>query len=163
MKNLKTLLSIIALLSLTTLHAQWEDQFMTDDFGDPTDEKFRSMINYGTFSNSATTNSKAMYGIVDNYDYLAIMVFEYGDSPARSIEDTFETVLMKKPDGTVITYKNVVFSTTGTLIFKKRKNEEKSLYHRFLKDITDSGTYAIAFKKSGTYGSSSYDFKFDMD
>lgn len=163
MKNLKTLLSIIVLLSLTTSHAQWQDQFRTDDFGDPTDEKFRSMINYGTFSNSATTNSKAMYGIVDNYDYLAIMVFEYGDRPARSIESTFETVLMKKPDGTIITYKNVVFLTTGSLIFKKRKKEEKSLYHRFLNDITEPGTYAMTFKKSGTYGSSSYDFKFDMD
>ena len=32
MKNLKTLLSIIVLLSLTTSHAQWQDQFRTDDF-----------------------------------------------------------------------------------------------------------------------------------
>jgi len=163
MKNLKTLLSIIALLCLTTSQAQWEDHFRQDAFGDPTEEKFRSMIANGTFSNSATTNSKAMYGIVDNYEYLAIMVFEYEDRIAKSIESTFETVLMKKPDGTVITYKNVVFSTSGSLIFKKKKNEEKSLYHRFLNDITEPGTYAMAFKKSGTYGSSSYDFKFDMD
>jgi hypothetical protein len=76
MKKVLLLLSII--ISLTT-QAQWELRYYVDEFGDKTEETYMYMRASGTFSNSATQNSKCIYDFVDSGESLEVHVKEYGN------------------------------------------------------------------------------------
>ena len=110
----------------------------------------------GTFSNSATTNSKATYSFVKDTESLLINVYEYGSSLATSIDPTFETVKIKQPSGNVVTIERVFFTKSGKLFF----NEDS--FKELLNTIQESGEYRMIFNRSGEYSQSSYNIKFKL-
>lgn len=140
-----------------TAEAQWETKYYVDDFGEPTDEKYELMIANGSFSNSATTNSKAMYGFIKNEESLTVNVYEYNSKLATSIESTFETVKIKQPNGNVVTINSVFFSKSGKLYF------DKDQFSEIIDAINDSGNYTMVFGRNGNYSKSSYTVKFTID
>jgi len=139
-----------------SIEAQWVERYYVDEFGDKTDQKYESLMAEGTFSNSATTNSKATYSFVKDTESLIINVYEYGSSLATSIDPTFETVKIKQPSGNVVTIEKVFFTKSGKLYFSKESFTE------FLKTIQESGEYRMIFNRSGEYSKSSYNIKFKL-
>ena len=133
-----------------TADAQWQEKYYVDDFGDKTDQRYEFMSASGTFSNSATQNSK-------DEEVVIINVYEYGSSLATSIDATFESIKIKQPNGGVVSIKNVFFTKSGKLYFSKKT------YTEFLEAIKGSGDYTMVFDRSGEYSSSSYRIKFTID
>lgn len=147
---------LLAVLSLNTVTAQWEKRFYVDEFGDKTDEGYESIIASGTFSNSATQNSKALYRFVKDTESIVINVFEYESNLATSIEHSLEQVKIKTPSG-VVTIKEVFFSKTGALVFSREHFTELN------KAISEPGEYVMVFSKSSEYSmGSSYKIKFSI-
>lgn len=140
-----------------TADAQWQENYYVDDFGDKTDQKYESMSASGTFSNSATQNSKALYIFIKDDESVVINVYEYGTSLATSIDATFETVKIKQPNGDIVSIKNVFFTKSGKLYFSKK------IYTEFLEAIKGSGDYTMVFDRSSEYSSSSYRIKFTIN
>jgi hypothetical protein len=89
-------------------------------------------------------------------EVLVIDVYEYGSSLATDIESTLEDVKIKLPSGDVVTYKNILFSKKGYLIFSKEN------YAKIVADITPKGTYVMIFNRTGEYSESSYKLKFEI-
>lgn len=154
MKKIKLLL--VSTLFTTFSYAQWSTKYFVDEFGDKTDEKYELMVADGTFSNSATTNSKAVYSFIKSKDNLLINVLEYGSNLANSVDSTFETVKIKQPSGNVITIKKVFFTNSGKLYF------DKSLFLEVLSAIKEKGDYTLVFKRSSKYSESHYKIKFTI-
>jgi len=140
-----------------TAEAQWQENYYVDDFGDKTDQKYESMSASGTFSNSATQNSEALYTFIKDDESVLINVYEYGRSLASSIDATFETIKIKQPNGGIVSLKRVFFTKSGKLYFSKKN------YTEFLEAIKGSGDYTMVFDRSGEYSSSSYRIKFTID
>ncbi|MBQ9733246.1 MAG: hypothetical protein IJV74_03315 [Clostridia bacterium] len=58
--------------------SSWEIGEYTDEFDQPTGKKYMVAESYGTFSNSATTDSKLYAAVQIDKDNIAIMMWEYG-------------------------------------------------------------------------------------
>jgi len=148
---------ILLVLSVTmTMNAQWTKNFYVDDFGDATTDSYESFITGGTFSNSATQNSKASYKFIRNDDSIVINVYRYGSSLATSTKATFEDLKVKQPDGTIVVLKSVFFSKGGYLYFNKEGFVE------FNNVISTKGAYVIIFDRTSKYSTSSYKIKFTI-
>jgi hypothetical protein len=156
---MKKVLVLSALLLSLTLSAQWQTGYFVDEFGDSTNESYKSLIAQGTFSNSATTNSKATYKFVHNENEKTVIlkVFEYGRSLARSIDSEFVSVKIKTPSGNVKVIKSVMFAKTGVLFFYKKT------YEKLLSSISVTGNYIMVFEKDSGYSPNSYKLKFSID
>lgn len=73
----------IKLANINNLGA-WEIGYYVDDFGERTGEFFVSMFVYGTFSNSATTNSNLKVRFMIDKNSSRIQLYEYaGDHPVK--------------------------------------------------------------------------------
>ena len=152
-------LNVLLLLMSFTVSAQWTKEFFDDEFGDPTDSSYESMIANGTFSNSATQNSKATYDFAKTNKAVVIRIYEYGNKLATGIEDTFEIVKIKQPTGEVFEIKKVLFLENGSLAF----THINANYNRIIHALSESGDYIMIFNKSGDYGKSSYRIKFTIE
>lgn len=155
MRNL--IFTTIVLLSINTF-AQWETKYFVDDFGDPTKDSYKVMVAEGTFSNSATENSKlnGVFVWEEASESLYIKVYEYGRSLARNIESKYTYVLIKDPAGKVHTIKNVLFSKSGMVFFSKKR------YEQLMEIFNQKGEFTMIFKYHSTYSSSRYKLKFEL-
>ncbi len=65
---------------------KWMSHYYVDNFQQPTNEWFITNIEYvvGSFSNSATTNSKLNVQLLIDKDDVAFMLFEYGRSQVKN-------------------------------------------------------------------------------
>ena len=154
---MKKLLLVLAVITSLTTNAQWEQGYFVDEFGDKTEKSYMRMIALGTFTNSATRNSKCIYDFVDTGKAMGVEVKEYGSSMATSTDRTVETVKIKTPSGEVKTIDNVFFSRSGVLLFGE------SNYTQLKSILTESGRYVMVFRRSGRYSSSSYKAIFNID
>ncbi len=66
----------------------WECGEYTDEFGDPTGNKYVITKTYGTFSNSATTNSTLYAAVQIDNDDIGIMLWEYGRNLVKGTFDS---------------------------------------------------------------------------
>ena len=154
---MKKLLLIIAILTIGSVNAQWKKSFYVDEFGEKTDESYEYLEAYGTFSNSATQNSKAKYNFIKSDSGLYINVYEYGSSLATSIEPTFETVKIRTPSKEVVVIKKVFFTKTGKLYFDKNR------YEKLINTLQEKGDHIMIFDRSGDYSKSSYKINFTIE
>jgi len=152
----KALLLLAVITSLTT-NAQWKLGYYVDEFGDKTEESFMRMRALGTFTNSATQNSKCIYDFLDSGNTMELYVREYGNSMATEIKATFETVKIKTPSGEIKLIKNVFFSKSGILLF------HKDTYAQIKSILTEEGRYVMVFNRSGKYSNSSYKVIFNIE
>lgn len=65
----------------------WELGEYTDEFNQPSGKKYMVVDSYGTFSNSATTNSKLLAAVQIDKDDVRIMLWEYG---SHLVKGTFD-------------------------------------------------------------------------
>lgn len=148
--------AVLFTLNTALCLAQWETKYYVDDFGEQTNESYQSLVAYGTFSNSATTNSDAMYVFVKNETSLTINIFEYKRSRATSIEGSFVSVKLKTPSGDIETIDDAFFTKGGSLFFSKEK------FTKINNLLTASGDYIMVFSKKSSYSSSDYKIVFSI-
>lgn len=82
----------------------WELKYYVDEFGDPTSNQYVGNTDYieGTFSNTATTNSKLNVLFVIDKDDVGIVLFEYGRNRVKNSSSRYSddyTITMKLPNG----------------------------------------------------------------
>ena len=154
---MKKLLLVLAIITSLTTNAQWKLGYYVDEFGDKTEESFMRMRALGTFTNSATQNSKCIYDFLDSGNTMELYVREYGNSMATEIKATFETVKIKTPSGEVKLIKNVFFSKSGILLF------HKDTYAQIKSILMEEGRYVMVFNRSGKYSNSSYKVIFNIE
>ena len=154
----KIKLVVLALVITLSTSAQWKKNFYVDDFGDKTNDYYYSMSSYGTFSNSATQNSKLLGVFIhaESESSLYIKVYEYERRLATHYEATFEDVKIKTPSGNVITIGRALFTKGGLLFF------DKDRYKTLLETIKEKGTYKMAFNRTTRSISSSYKLTFTI-
>ena len=152
----KTILTTAAILVVNLFYGQWTTNNYVDDFGEPTENSYDVMITNGTFSNSATQNSKLSLKFINNKkdESLLIYVYEYGSKLANDIEGNFETVRLKDPEGIVHTLNKVFFAKSGVLLISKDNYKKISIA------LLKKGNFMIIFNRTTKYSTSSYKSKF---
>jgi len=152
----KTILTTAAILVVNLFYGQWTTNNYVDDFGEPTENSYDVMITNGTFSNSATQNSKLSLKFINNKkdESLLIYVYEYGSKLANDIEGNFETVRLKDPEGIVHTLNKVFFAKSGVLLISKEN------YKKISNALIKKGNFMIIFNRTTKYSTSSYKSKF---
>ena len=82
--------------------SKWEKRYYTDEFNNPTSNAFIAPTDTlsGTFSNSATTNSKLSAYIRVNSDDCEIMLWEYGSNMVKAYSATDYDITLLLPNGT---------------------------------------------------------------
>ncbi len=140
----------------------WEVKYFVDDFGDPTNEGYiSSNIIDGTFSNSATTNSKLkLYFIISNED-IGMKLFEYGSNVLKTTRKVEYKIIFKhngvrfdKP------VSGVMYSDRLYIV----DNINSSMSSDFFRDLLkQGGDFNFVITELGSYASSSYKFKFNAD
>ena len=152
----KTILTTAAILVVNLFYGQWTTNNYVDDFGEPTENSYDVMITNGTFSNSATQNSKLSLKFINNKkdESLLIYVYEYGSKLANDIEGNFETVRLKDPEGIVHTLNKVFFAKSGVLLISKEN------YNKISNALLKKGDFMIIFNRTTKYSTSSYKSKF---
>ena len=139
-----------------TINAQWEVKNDIDEFGEKTTNKYKSLIAEGTFSNTATQNSEALFYFADKGNAMLINVYEYKSSLATNTENTFELVKIRKKGGDTSYLEGVLFSEGGALYFDER------LYNQLQNVIKDSGDYIMLFERTSKYSNSRYRINFSI-
>tara|TARA_R110002049_G_scaffold143382_2_gene305368 strand:- start:829 stop:1302 length:474 start_codon:yes stop_codon:yes gene_type:complete len=157
---MKKLLLLSGLLLSLVSNAQWDTHYYVDEFGDNTKDSYDSFVAEGTFSNSATRDSKALYKFMHNKrdETISIKVYEYARSLATDTETSFTVIKIKTPSKEVVEIKSVMFSKTGAIYFYKKS------YKKLLETISSPGDYIMVFERTGKYSSAdSYKATFTMD
>jgi hypothetical protein len=158
MKTIKKLTIAIILLSTSLSFAQWQKKEYVDDFGDKTGEYYKYLITEnGTFTNSATQNSKLAAKFVLDEKSLSIYVLEYGSNLANGIDHTFENVKIKDPSNKIHEIKRVFFTKSGILYFSKKQ------YNQITEILKQKGDYTMIFNRTSNYSISSYRLKFTIE
>ena len=140
----------------TTLNSSsgnnWAQRQFVDDFGDYTDEKYVvSKYYYGSFSNSATTNSNLKWYLIVTRKYVAFFLYEYGYMEVKgfsSYPDTYK-VSIKESDGTVTSF-SAKNGSDRVMI------SNSSDYKKFLSILNNGKEIKISIQETGSAASSSY-------
>ena len=140
--------------------SNWEKRYYTDEFNNPTSNAFIAPKNIlsGTFSNSATTNSKLNAYIRVNDDDCDIMLWEYGYSLVKAYSTTDYDITILLPNNTKnyftgTMYKNgqVIHFDNYNGIVNLLKNTD-GILKIYLKENSDYGvnsTYLFEVNTSG--------------
>ena len=132
----------------------WSTGEFVDEFKQPTGEKYIITHSYGTFSNSATTNSNLYAAVQVTQEDIAIMLWEYNNNLVKGTYDSNEyriTVLDSKGEKH---YFNGNINKGGTRVYIRsnqfldminllKTEEELSFYLEFSKYTTSSYLFKI--------------------
>ena len=148
----------------------WVLRWYVDEFKLPTDKGYitNSLYINGTFSNSATTDSKLKVAVLVDYENdVSIFLYEYGDNRVKNSSSKnreYYTVTMMDNDGTRHSMKGYIFaggdrlnfddedeatiiealSANGTVRFSIKEDDGMSSY---LFAITDTSYFSNAYAK----------------
>lgn len=111
---MKRLLVFLVLICMTlSLFAKWSVGQIVDDFDDPTGEEFVYLLTEGTFSNTATSNSKSCVRVLSQFvttpypsERWTFEVHDYNwDNPVDDYyDDSTATIKIKEDNGNVVTF-----------------------------------------------------------
>lgn len=104
----------------TAVTEKWTKNYYIDDFNEPTDEWYVSYNFNGTFSNSATTDSRLSgYVIIDESD-ISIMLYEYNNHQVKNIysHDKEYTVVTRLSDGSEKEFTAAIYPDSDRILFK---------------------------------------------
>ena len=125
---------------------KWTVKTSVDEFGDPTSDQYVTNINYfeGTFSNSATTDSKLLVYFVARKDGIGFGLYEYGSHLVKNSysRSTKYNITIKTPDGEKVRMVGSMYSG-GSLIVMGNVLSNKANMERAIEIL--SGTGSISF------------------
>ncbi len=128
--------------------SSWETGEYTDEFNQPTGKKYMVTESYGTFSNSATTDSKLYAAVQIDKDNIAIMMWEYGSYLVKGTfdyEDYKITILDE--NGTKHYFTGTIYKSGTRIYFDDAdRNEVLTLLRKndTLKIYLQSTKYSIS-------------------
>ena len=133
-----------------TVLGTWEITYYVDEFGQFTNQAYMKNKEYfvGTFSNSATTNSKLYVDLLIDNDYVAIVLLEYGSHVVKASSTTYYNVTYLDQSGRK-------YYSTGTMY----KNGDRILLNDWkLVELLQTNTSVdVYIKEDSKYGvNSSY-------
>ena len=127
-------------------------KYFVDAFGDQTEKGYitQKTRSSGTFSNSATTNSKINWYIILAKNEISFVIFEYERTrlTGSSGYPDYYNVSIKTEDGMV---EDFYCSNSSDRISVSKKD-----FDRFIQTILKEGTIKISIKESTKYSASSY-------
>lgn len=133
----------------------WELRYYVDEFNLPTSDGYltNSLYVKGTFSNSATTNSKLnVVWLIDKND-VAFKLYEYGHNLVKSSFDTtYYSILMLDPDGNRVYMSGKMYEGSDRIFVD---DEYESVV---LDALKKNGSVTFRVEETGKYASSSYLF-----
>ena len=83
---------LLIILSMTFLNANWETLYYVDDFGDPTNQKYLKYTTYGSFDNTATTNSPLRVEFLVESDKVGIHYMNIMEILKKYPSDKYEEI-----------------------------------------------------------------------
>ena len=97
--------------------SKWEKRYYVDEFNNPTSNAFIAPIDKsnGTFSNSATTNSRLTAYVRVNSEDCEIMLWEYNSSLVKASSTTDYDITILLPNGTKKYFTGTMYKN-GTVI-----------------------------------------------
>ena len=144
--------------------SKWEKRYYVDEFNNQTNKAFIAPTDKisGTFSNSATTNSRLNAYIRVNSDDCEIMLWEYGSSMVKAYSTTDYDITILLPNGskqyfagtmykngTVICFNNyseivtLLKNTDGILKFYIKEDSKYGVNSTYLFEVNASGFKAL--------------------
>lgn len=137
----------------TFVNEVWKTSFYVDEFNNPTSEAYIRNNNLfeGSFSNSATTNSKLYARILIDADDIAIKLWEYGSQEVNAYSTTYYDI-------TILDDKGQKHYTGGTMY----KNGERIYFDdwTFVSLLQENKKLKIYIEEDSKYGyHSSYLFE----
>ena len=145
--------------------SSWLTGEYTDEFNQPTGKKYMVSDAYGTFSNSATTNSKLYAALQIDMDNIAVMLWEYGNLQVKGTFDyeSYEITILDEngskhyftgtiyQGGTRIYFRD---SDRTSLLNLMKNNDNLSIYLKTSKYSTSTYLFTVETKGfSGVYNS----------
>ena len=133
-----------------TVSGTWEITYYVDEFGQFTNQAYVRNKEYfvGTFSNSATTNSKLYVGLLIDNNYVAIKLLEYGSHVVKASSTTYYNVTYLDQSGRK-------YYSTGTMY----KNGDRILLNdwKLVELLKTNTSVDVYIKEDSKYGvNSSY-------
>jgi hypothetical protein len=161
------LLSLI-LVPLNAQSKEWNHKFYVDDFNEPTDQGYSSVIMTGTFSNSATTNSDLTARIISSESSFNIDLYEYNRQPgAKLVYDTAFGTFKVKQGGEVFIIDAMAAEGGGIYVWKFKgtsKTKVTKEYALLASIFAEGGAIMIAIDEDNfDSGSSTYIIKGEID
>lgn len=135
----------------------WEIAYYVDSFKDYTDENYLRLKDslYGTFSNSATSNSKLKVNfLIDSRDDVSFMLYEYGYSQVKESKTSY-SVSIKTDSGETEFLNGNMYSDRVTL--------DKEGSNRIFDLFSAGGTVKFYVREISDYSSSTYNFSITND
>lgn len=128
----------------------WEMTFYVDEFKNPTDEAYvrNADLFVGTFSNSATDNSKLYVRLLIDANDIAIILYEYGSNQVKAYSTTnYSISILDDNDvkhqltGTMYENGNRIFLADTQLVSLLQTNQELTFYIKENSKYGYSSTY----------------------
>lgn len=135
---------------------EWKSTFYVDEFDNPTSEAYVRNANpaYGTFSNSATTDSSLQVTILIDENDVCIMLYEYGSHKVKEYTDTryYITLLLddgtkKNTYGTMYDGGDRVVMDDRSLVEALQNNNKVEVYLKDNPKYGTSSTYLFSLKQ----------------
>jgi len=133
----------------------WKIKYYVDDFGDPTHQGYISTNLEGTFSNSATSNSKLNIIFIIG-DKISFQLYEYGgrsEVKGKISTKTYEILL--KHNGKKLNNKFKARNWSDRAIMEKIQSEILMDY------LKQGGKFQFFVNETGTYSDGEYKFIID--
>lgn len=135
--------------------SSWEVGNYTDEFNQPTGKKYIGVECYGTFSNSATTDSELYAYVQIDTNNIGIMLWDYGSQLVKGVFD-YENynITILSESGTKYYYTGTIYEG-GTRIYFKSEDRSEIL------GLFRNNDSVKIYLKSTKYSVSTYLFEVD--
>ena len=153
---MKSILTLLFLLSYLIAFSQWGIGSYVDEFGEETGESFLHQTVSGTFSNSKIACSECSYFIEHNKKdkLLGIIIYPFGgEEKEQWKEDTFQYFQLITPKGKQVNIETFCFD--GMMYFSEEE------YKQLMRAIKGHGEYKVTCNYDDGNSISSYVFNFE--
>ena len=135
--------------------SSWEIGEYTDEFNQPTGKKYMVVDTYGTFSNSATTNSTLLAALQIDQDNIGVMMWEYGRNLLKGTFDYENYDITILDEGGAKHYFTGTIYKSGTRVYFKDSDRNTVL------NLLRANNELKIYLKSTKYSISTYLFTVD--
>lgn len=110
--------------NVSTVKETWTKDFYVDDFNEPTDEWVVYSSFDGTFSNSATNDSRLSGQVLIDAQYVAFILYEYNRNQVKNIySDAEEYTIITRTNDAEQTFKGYIYSEGDRIIVDENNTE----------------------------------------
>lgn len=135
----------------------WELFRKKDSFGEYIDCTYIELAGFGTFSNSATTDSKLKVSLIVDAQSMYMILFEYGNFPKK--DKWSGNMKVKAQDGNILTFQ-VRNTEEGTLQIVDPKGSFAQIVNNESKILCNIDSEKYPY---GTIFKNPYTWSFDLD